>query len=219
MYVIYSWFINLGFPILLAIIMIMLGITYAINEFITNKQIFRDTTNRAISIVRIITLLSVTSLSGIVVVISIFFYAVSNSIEKESVKEVKQELISNHYLLQELVSNSRLLPKDFESNLNAVITIDNLSKSDEVEFSVTFDGNQGFLDKLIIPSNRYLKGKLKNNKLNNIQIVNEDYLELPKLFKKVANEHLSFYKLDFTDKGLEGITTNNKKLTIQLDAE
>ncbi|EMF0403680.1 hypothetical protein JMQ83_002557, partial [Enterococcus faecium] len=156
MYVIYSWFINLGFPILLAIIMIMLGITYAINEFITNKQIFRDTTNRAISIVRIITLLSVTSLSGIVVAISIFFYAVSNSIEKESVKEVKQELISNHYLLQELVSNSRLLPKDFESNLNAVITIDNLSKSDEVEFSVTFDGNQGFLDKLIIPSNRYL---------------------------------------------------------------
>ncbi|EGP5698954.1 hypothetical protein ACTRHI_002365 [Enterococcus faecium] len=152
MYVIYSWFINLGFPILLAIIMIMLGITYAINEFITNKQIFRDTTNRAISIVRIITLLS-----GIVVAISIFFYAVSNSIEKESVKEVKQELISNHYLLQELVSNSRLLPKDFESNLNAVITIDNLSKSDEVEFSVTFDGNQGFLDKLIIPSNRYLK--------------------------------------------------------------
>ncbi len=130
----------------------MLGITYAINEFITNKQIFRDTTNRAISIVRIITLLS-----GIVVAISIFFYAVSNSIEKESVKEVKQELISNHYLLQELVSNSRLLPKDFESNLNAVITIDNLSKSDEVEFSVTFDGNQGFLDKLIIPSNRYLK--------------------------------------------------------------
>ncbi|EGP5559822.1 hypothetical protein DW603_13300, partial [Enterococcus faecium] len=104
MYVIYSWFINLGFPILLAIIMIMLGITYAINEFITNKQIFRDTTNRAISIVRIITLLSVTSLSGIVVAISIFFYAVSNSIEKESVKEVKQELISNHYLLQELVS-------------------------------------------------------------------------------------------------------------------
>ncbi|EGP5559838.1 hypothetical protein DW603_13500, partial [Enterococcus faecium] len=61
--------------------------------------------------------------------------------------------------------------------------------------------------------------KLKNNKLNNIQIVNEDYLELPKLFKKVANEHLSFYKLDFTDKGLEGITTNNKKLTIPLDAE
>ncbi|MFP7386227.1 hypothetical protein SFB97_11475 [Enterococcus hirae] len=55
--------------------------------------------------------------------------------------------------------------------------------------------------------------------MNNIQIVNEDYLELPKLFKKVVNEHLSFYKLDFTDKVLEGITTNNKKLTITLDAE
>lgn len=62
------------------------------------------------------------------------------------------------------------------------------------------------------------QGTLKGTEVKNIQIANENYLNKQKQFKKLADNAIDLYQVDFLYSGeLSGITTDNQKVRVNQD--
>ncbi|EGO8395764.1 hypothetical protein EWX14_14020 [Enterococcus faecalis] len=121
---------------------------------------------------------------------------------------IQQRLEEKHYLLSEKV-NEKFRP---------IIEIEDRQKKKDIPFSVTFIFNGADGSKREKFPGLYLKGTLKGTEVKNIQITNENYLNKPKQFKKLADNAIDLYQVDFFYSGeLSGITTNNQKVRVNQD--
>ncbi|HBC4465761.1 TPA: hypothetical protein KER80_002880 [Enterococcus faecalis] len=121
---------------------------------------------------------------------------------------IQQRLEEKHYLLSEKV-NEKFRP---------IIEIEDRQKKKDIPFSVTFIFNGADGSKREKFPGLYLKGTLKGTEVKNIQITNENYLNKPKQFKKLADNAIDLYQVDFLYSGeLSGITTNNQKVRVNQD--
>lgn len=74
------------------------------------------------------------------------------------------------------------------------------------------------MSKRVIFPKFYLRGELRGKEVKNIQVVNEVYLNKQKQFKKLADNAIDLYQVDFLYSGeLSGITTNNQKVRVNQD--
>ncbi|EPH79897.1 hypothetical protein D924_03013 [Enterococcus faecalis 06-MB-S-10] len=121
---------------------------------------------------------------------------------------IQQRLEEKHYLLSEKV-NEKFRP---------IIEIEDRQKKKDIPFSVTFIFNGADGSKREKFPGLYLKGTLKGTEVKNIQITNENYLNKPKQFKKLADNAIDLYQVDFLYSGeLSGITTDNQKVRVNQD--
>ncbi|WP_256277658.1 hypothetical protein, partial [Enterococcus faecalis] len=100
---------------------------------------------------------------------------------------IQQRLEEKHYLLSEKV-NEKFRP---------IIEIEDRQKKKDIPFSVTFIFNGADGSKREKFPGLYLKGTLKGTEVKNIQITNENYLNKPKQFKKLADNAIDLYQVDF----------------------
>ncbi|WP_240187510.1 hypothetical protein [Enterococcus faecium] len=116
-------------------------------------------------------------------------------------KIIEKELIQSHYWFSQ----------DFRSNMNIEVTIGEIHKNGKVDF-IVFVTDDKYLFK------KYLIGSYDKEQLTNIQIVNIEFLKLPKIFSALEEESIYFYKLHSKSSKerfyAEGITTNNQKVEI-----
>lgn len=126
--------------------------------------------------------------------------------ENEWKDTIHQSLEENHYLLPEKV-NGKFEP---------IIKIQDRLKKEGPSFTVNF--NIENMSKRVIFPKFYLRGELRGKEVKNIQVVNEVYLNKQKQFKKLADNAIDLYQVDFLYSGeLSGITTNNQKVRVNQD--
>ncbi|MDU8952606.1 MAG: hypothetical protein E7G37_02205 [Streptococcus sp.] len=126
--------------------------------------------------------------------------------ENEWKDTIHQSLEEKHYLLPEKV-NGKFEP---------IIKIQDRLKKEGPSFTVTF--NIENMSKRAIFPKFYLIGELRGKEVKNIQVVNEVYLNKQKQFKKLADNAIDLYQVDFSYSGeLRGITTDNQKVCVNQD--
>lgn len=126
--------------------------------------------------------------------------------ENEWKDTIHQSLEENHYLLPEKV-NGKFEP---------IIKIQDRLKKEGPSFTVTF--NIENMSKRAIFPKFYLRGELRGKEVKNIQVVNEVYLNKQKQFKKLADNAIDLYQVDFSYSGeLRGITTDNQEVRVNQD--
>lgn len=126
--------------------------------------------------------------------------------EHEWKDTIHQSLEEKHYLLPEKV-NGKFEP---------IIKIQDRLKKEGPSFTVTF--NIENMSKRAIFPKFYLIGELRGKEVKNIQVVNEVYLNKQKQFKKLADNAIDLYQVDFLYSGeLSGITTYNQKVRVNQD--
>ncbi|EJC3754677.1 hypothetical protein MYY09_002933, partial [Enterococcus faecalis] len=119
---------------------------------------------------------------------------------------IHQSLEEKHYLLPEKV-NGKFEP---------IIKIQDRLKKEGPSFTVTF--NIENMSKRAIFPKFYLIGELRGKEVKNIQVVNEVYLNKQKQFKKLADNAIDLYQVDFSNSGeISGITTDNQKVRVNQD--
>lgn len=131
---------------------------------------------------------------------------------------IKQENEWKDTIQQRLEEKHYLLPEKVNEKFKPIIEIEDWPKKKDIPFSVTFifNGADG-LKREKFPG-LYLKGTLKGTEVKNIQIANENYLNKQKQFKKLADNAIDLYQVDFLYSGeLRGITTNNQKVRVNQD--
>ncbi|EOB3445190.1 hypothetical protein ACIJDA_002649 [Enterococcus faecalis] len=126
--------------------------------------------------------------------------------EHEWKDTIHQSLEEKHYLLPEKVN------RKFEP----IIKIQDRLKKEGPSFAVTF--NIENMSKRASFPKFYLIGELRGKEVKNIQVVNEVYLNKQKQFKKLADNAIDLYQVDFLYSGeLSGITTDNQKVRVNQD--
>ena len=141
-------------------------------------------------------------LSFLVVFLLVLIISMRISRTRNNLKTIiEKELIQSHYWFSQ----------DFRSNMNIEVTIGEIHKNGKVDF-IVFVTDDKYLFK------KYLIGSYDKEQLTNIQIVNIEFLKLPKIFSALEEESISFYKLHSKSSKerfyAEGITTNNQKVEI-----
>lgn len=131
---------------------------------------------------------------------------------------IKQENEWKDTIQQRLEEKHYLLPEKVNEKFRPIIEIENWQKKKAIPFSVTFIFNGADSSKREKFPGLYLKGTLRGTEVKNIQIANENYLNKPKQFKKLADNAIDLYQVDFLYSGeLSGITTNNQKVRVNQD--
>nr|WP_172689761.1 hypothetical protein [Enterococcus faecalis]ARO46290.1 hypothetical protein [Enterococcus faecalis] len=126
--------------------------------------------------------------------------------ENEWKDTIHQSLEEKHYLLPEKV-NGKFEP---------IIKIQDRLKKEGPSFTVTFN-IENRMKRAIFPK-FYLTGKLRGKEVKNIQVVNEVYLNKQKQFKKLADNAIDLYQVDFSNSGeISGITTDNQEVRVNQD--
>ncbi|EPI33358.1 hypothetical protein D350_00263 [Enterococcus faecalis VC1B-1] len=126
--------------------------------------------------------------------------------EHEWKDTIHQSLEEKHYLLPEKV-NGKFEP---------IIKIQDRLKKEGPSFTVTFN-IENRMKRAIFPK-FYLTGKLRGKEVKNIQVVNEVYLNKQKQFKKLADNAIDLYQVDFSNSGeISGITTDNQEVRVNQD--
>ncbi|WP_438903646.1 hypothetical protein [Enterococcus sp. AZ152] len=114
---------------------------------------------------------------------------------------IEKELVRSHYWYSE----------KFKTNMNIKITINEIDEDRKVDFTVFVTYDDYIFE-------NYLIGSYGKEQLTNIQIVNIEYLKLPKIFGVLEKESISFYELHCmcSEESFkaEGITMNNQKVEI-----
>ncbi|EKZ0433805.1 hypothetical protein QK095_002568 [Enterococcus faecalis] len=132
-----------------------------------------------------------------------YFYIMQENEWKDT---IRQRLEEKHYLLPEKVNGT------FEP----IIKIQDRLKKEGASFTVTFN-IEDRIKKTIFPK-FYLTGELRGKEVKNIQVVNPIYLDKQEQFKKLADNAIDLYQVDFFYSGeLSGITTNNQKVRVNQD--
>ncbi|MDU2110762.1 MAG: hypothetical protein E7E99_09180 [Peptoniphilus lacydonensis] len=131
---------------------------------------------------------------------------------------IKQENEWKDTIQQRLEEKHYLLPEKVNEKFRPIIEIEDRQKKKAIPFSVTFIFNGEDGSKREKFPGLYLKGTLKGTEVKNIQIANENYLNKQKQFKKLADNAIDLYQVDFLYSGeLSGITTNNQKVRVNQD--
>lgn len=131
---------------------------------------------------------------------------------------VKQENKWKDMIQQKLEEKHYLLPEKVNEKFRPIIEIEDWQKKKDIPFSVTFIFNGVDGSKREKFPGLYLKGTLKGTEVKNIQIANENYLNKQKQFKKLADNAIDLYQVDFLYSGeLSGITTDNQKVRVNQD--
>lgn len=131
---------------------------------------------------------------------------------------IKQENEWKDTIQQRLEEKHYLLPEKVNEKFRPIIEIEDWQKKKAIPFSVTFIFNGADGSKREKFPGLYLKGTLKGTEVKNIQIANENYLNKQKQFKKLADNAIDLYQVDFLYSGeLSGITTDNQKVRVNQD--
>ncbi|RBR98014.1 hypothetical protein EA79_02775 [Enterococcus faecalis] len=131
---------------------------------------------------------------------------------------IKQENEWKDTIQQRLEEKHYLLPEKVNEKFRPIIEIEDRQKKKAIPFSVTFIFNGEDVSKREKFPGLYLKGTLKGTEVKNIQIANENYLNKQKQFKKLADNTIDLYQVDFLYSGeLSGITTDNQKVRVNQD--
>lgn len=131
---------------------------------------------------------------------------------------IKQENEWKDTIQQRLEEKHYLLPEKVNEKFRPIIEIEDWQKKKAISFSVTFIFNGADGSKREKFPGLYLKGTLKGTEVKNIQIANENYLNKQKQFKKLADNAIDLYQVDFLYSGeLSGITTDNQKVRVNQD--
>ncbi|EPH92559.1 hypothetical protein [Enterococcus faecalis] len=126
--------------------------------------------------------------------------------EHEWKDTIHQSLEEKHYLLPEKV-NGKFEP---------IIKIQDRLKKEGASFTVTFN-IEDRIKRTIFPK-FYLTGELRGKEVKNIQVVNPIYLDKQEQFKKLADNAIDLYQVDFSYLGeLRGITTDNQEIRVNQD--
>lgn len=130
----------------------------------------------------------------------------------------KQEIKWKDTIQQRLEEKHYLLPEKVNEKFRPIIEIEDWPKKKAIPFSVTFIFNGADSSKREKFPGLYLKGTLRGTEVKNIQIANENYLNKQKQFKKLADNTIDLYQVDFLYSGeLSGITTDNQKVRVNQD--
>lgn len=131
---------------------------------------------------------------------------------------IKQENEWKDTIQQRLEEKHYLLPEKVNEKFRPIIEIEDWPKKKAIPFSVTFIFNGADSSKREKFPGLYLKGTLRGTEVKNIQIANENYLNKQKQFKKLADNTIDLYQVDFLYSGeLSGITTDNQKVRVNQD--
>ncbi|OFA10737.1 hypothetical protein ENFAE_25600 [Enterococcus faecalis] len=143
------------------------------------------------------------------IIIGLFLIAICTT----SYFYIEQENEWKEIIQQSLEENHYLLPEKVNGKFEPIIKIQDRLKKEEPSFIVTFD-IKNRAKRAIFPK-RYLKGTLKGTEVKNIQVVNEVYLNKQKQFKKLSDNAIDLYQLDFSNSGeISGITTDNQEVRV-----
>ncbi|EOB3445288.1 hypothetical protein ACIJDA_002751 [Enterococcus faecalis] len=129
---------------------------------------------------------------------------------------IEQEHEWKDTIYQSLEENHYLLPEKVNGKFEPIIKIQDRLKKEGPSFTVTFN-IENRTERAIFPKS-YLTGKLRGKEVKNIQVVNEVYLNKQKQFKKLADNAIDLYQVDFSNSGeISGITTDNQEVRVNQD--
>ncbi|MGT9032597.1 hypothetical protein [Enterococcus faecalis] len=120
---------------------------------------------------------------------------------KQESLAIKQEIKWKDTIQQRLEEKHYLLPEKVNEKFKPIIEIEDRQKKKDIPFSVTFIFNGADSSKREKFPGLYLKGTLRGTEVKNIQIANENYLNKQKQFKKLADNAIDFYQVDFLYSG------------------